>query len=92
VNIADLKNRLSHYLSEVREGEELIIRDRRTPIAKIIPLSMTHDLDAEELTLVVAGQMRPPESRLPASFWSMPAPRVPIKRALAALLADREEA
>ena len=91
VNIADLKNRLSRYLGEVREGEELIVRDRNTPIAMIVPLSMMHDLDAEEVALVAAGQLRPPLGRLPISFWSMPAPRVPLKRALAALAADREE-
>ncbi len=89
VNIADLKNRLSRYLREVREGEELLVRDRNLPIAKIVPLTVA-DGDAEDLTLVASGQLRPAEIRLPASFWSMPAPRVSIKRAVAALTADRE--
>lgn len=91
VNIADLKNRLSRYLQEVREGEELLVRDRNLPIAKIVPVS-TSEIDSEDLALVATGQLRLPEIRLPASFWAMPAPRVSIKRAAAAVSADREGA
>lgn len=91
VNIADLKNRLSRYLNEVREGEELLVRDRNLPIAKIVPLSMADDIATEDLSLVASGQLRLPEARLPASFWSMPAPRVSLKRAVAAVTAEREE-
>jgi prevent-host-death family protein len=90
VNVADLKNGLSRYLREVRRGEEILIKDRNVPIAKIIPLSMTDDLDAHERALVASGQLRPGKGRLPESFWSMPAPRIPLKRLVAAV-ADREE-
>ncbi len=88
VNIADLKNRLSAYLNEVREGREIIVRDRNRPIARIVPLSATN-MDAEERALVASGQLRPPETRLPESFWSMPAPRVSLRRVIAAIMADR---
>lgn len=37
-NIADLKNRLSEFLSLVEQGEEIEIRKRNVPIAKIVPL------------------------------------------------------
>jgi prevent-host-death family protein len=90
VHVAELKNRLSRYLAEVREGEELIVCDRKTPVAKVVPLGTLGDLDADELTLVAAGLLRPPEVRLPASFWSMPLPRVRGNRAVDALIADRE--
>lgn len=90
VNIAELKNRLSAYLDEVREGEEIIIRDRNRPIAKIVRLNLD-DLSEEERKLVARGQMRPAERSLPASFWKMPAPRVSLKRAVAAVIADRKE-
>lgn len=90
VNIAELKNRLSAYLDEVREGEEIIIRDRNRPIAKIVRLNMD-DLSEEERKLVARGRMRPAEHPLPASFWTMPAPRVSLKRAVAAVIADRKE-
>jgi len=37
--IADLKARLSEYLREVRRGRTLVVVDRNTPIAKLIPYS-----------------------------------------------------
>ncbi len=37
VGIADLKARLSTYLRFVRRGETVVVLDRRTPIARIIP-------------------------------------------------------
>ena len=36
--IADLKNRLSHYLRFVRAGESVLVLDRGTPIARIEPV------------------------------------------------------
>src|SRR5262245_56424930 len=39
VNIAELKNRLSLYLNEVRAGHEVLVRDRNTPIARIVPIA-----------------------------------------------------
>lgn len=91
VNIAALKNELSRYLNEVRHGEELLIRDRNVPIAKIVPLQQAGEPEAEELALAAAGKLRLPEAPLPASFWSMPAPRVSLKRAVAAVMAERNE-
>lgn len=91
VNVADLKNGLSKYLREVRGGEEILIKDRNMPIAKIVPLADTDDLDAETLALVAAGKLRPGKGKLPESFWSTPAPRIPLKRLVAAVVADREE-
>lgn len=37
VNIADLKNNLSRHLSHVRSGGDLVVLDRSTPVARIIP-------------------------------------------------------
>ena len=85
-----MKNRLSTYLNEVREGEEILVRDRNRPIAKIVPLSHA-DLEAQERALIASGFLRPAEGPLPASFWSMPGPRIPMKRAIAAVLADQKE-
>ncbi len=36
VHVAELKNRLSAYLRVPRSGEEIVIRDRNLPIAKLI--------------------------------------------------------
>ena len=37
VRIAELKNRLSGYLRDVRRGESVLVLDRETPIARIDP-------------------------------------------------------
>ncbi len=95
VNIAELKNRLSAYLDLVRQGEEIIVRNRSTPVAKIIPLAAAEDYGAEERRLIAAGQLRPASRSADhafwRSFWRLPAPRVPLSRAVAAVRSDREE-
>lgn len=50
--IRQLKNRLSHYLRRVREGETVIITDRGQPIAHIIPFEQT---TVERLEQLQAG-------------------------------------
>jgi len=60
VQIAQLKNNLSAYLKHVRRGEEVVISDRKTPIAKIVPYR-TDDLEEEERELVAAGILRIPD-------------------------------
>ena len=39
VKIADLKNNLSRHLARVRQGSELTVLDRDTPIARIVPFA-----------------------------------------------------
>jgi prevent-host-death family protein len=58
--IADLKNNLSRYLAFVRGGGEVVVLDRDTPVARIVPFSpqpgvargaagAAHHMDAERL-------------------------------------------
>lgn len=37
VKIAEFKSRLSHYLGLIRQGDELVVTDRNTPIARVLP-------------------------------------------------------
>jgi prevent-host-death family protein len=37
VGIAELKGKLSEYLRAVRKGGEVVIKDRETPIARLVP-------------------------------------------------------
>jgi len=37
VKIAELKNHLSRYLRSVRKGHEIVVKDRETPIARVVP-------------------------------------------------------
>jgi prevent-host-death family protein len=95
VQIADLKNNLSAYLRKVRTGEEVIICDRKSPIAKIVPLS-TVDFDLEERELIAKGLMLPAKRRFDAdAFFAIgrgirrpPGTKAAIDRAIAA---EREE-
>ncbi|MHB1959501.1 MAG: type II toxin-antitoxin system Phd/YefM family antitoxin [Acidobacteriaceae bacterium] len=91
VNVAELKNRLSAYLSFARNGEQIVIRDRNLPIAKLVPFP-AGDAGEDEILLVAAGKMRFPRSPLDAgALWKVPTGSVPSSRAVAALLKDREE-
>jgi prevent-host-death family protein len=76
VNIAELKNRLSAYLQYVRAGEEIVIRDRNLPVAKLVPLS-TADVSSEELALAASGELLLPlEAFNERAFWSIGAGRI----------------
>jgi prevent-host-death family protein len=91
VNIADLKNNLSAHLERVRAGEELLVKDRNRPIARLVPFAAGEDVDAEELELAAAGLIRLPTSSLPDSFWKMPAPHVSLEDAVSAVTSERDE-
>lgn len=39
VKIADLKNNLSRYLAHVRGGGDLVVLDRDTPVARVVPFT-----------------------------------------------------
>ncbi|HEV2520957.1 MAG TPA: type II toxin-antitoxin system prevent-host-death family antitoxin [Candidatus Acidoferrales bacterium] len=91
VNVAELKNRLSKYLTFAKAGEEVIIRERDLPVAKLVPFS-ADDADSHDLLLAAAGKLRLPSARLNIKeFLKMPTPRVAGHKAIRALLADREE-
>ena len=37
VNVATLKEKLSHYLGLVKSGEEVVVTSHRHPVARILP-------------------------------------------------------
>jgi prevent-host-death family protein len=89
VNIAELKNRLSHYLNEVRVGHEVVVRDRNTAIAHIVPINRNTDDDDELRVLAAKGKLRLAEREMDESFWDLPAPGVSagkLRKALSGLL------
>jgi prevent-host-death family protein len=91
INIAELKNRLSAYLSEVRAGEELLVRDRNVPIARIVPLR-ADDYDAELLKLASQGRVRLGSGApLDKSFWDSPAPRISMETVKRLIDEERSE-
>ncbi len=72
------QNNLSAYLECVRNGEEMLVKDRHRLIARLMSLSGAEDMEAEELEMA-AGLVRFPEKALLCralafpSFCSLPA-------------------
>ena len=58
VNITELKNNLSHYLRQVRKGNEVIIKDRNRVIARIVPAAPEINDEEELLELAAQGKIR----------------------------------
>ena len=76
VGIADLKARLSEHLRKVRKGQTLVVLDRDTPVARIVPYDLQPALAVRRAT------RKPRELRLP------PPPPTPTD-SLTVLLQDR---
>lgn len=81
VNIGVLKNQLSSYLRYVRNGEEVVVRDRNVPVARILPftppLPPEGDHEAEAAYLIATGQMTEAKGKMDwEAFWALPAGNV----------------
>lgn len=91
VKIAELKDQLSRYIGIARTGEEVIVRDRNLPVARILPY-LSQGASDDELHLVAAGKMRLPEKPMQWNELSKKR-RGKLKRgqSIQALRDDREE-
>lgn len=65
-NVSGLKAHLSEYLAAVRNGETVVVHDRRTAIARLVPVTETAEdfIVAEPCRPVVgAAKVKPPRLR-----------------------------
>jgi len=81
VNIGTLRNQLSAYLQIVQKGEEIVVRDRNVPVARILPftppLPPEGDQEAEAAYLIATGQMKEARQKMDwEAFWALPAGNV----------------
>src|ERR1017187_1003121 len=81
VNIGVLKNQLSAYLQLVRNGEEVVVRDRNVPVARILPFTLPlppeGDHEAEAAYLIATGQMKEAKQKIDCEkFWALTMPTV----------------
>jgi prevent-host-death family protein len=93
-NIAELKNNLSVYLKDVKNGGEVIVSERNVPFAKIVPFVDTDEYETEEQKLVAEGILAPPTNvrPLPDSFWEdKDLPNVPMDVILKVIREERDE-
>ena len=89
VNIGELRNQLSAYLRYVRSGEEVVVRDRGIPVARILPLHGASGSD-EEARLVASGAMKLPQQEIDWKlFFSLPKGNVSRKVAVDAAIESR---
>jgi prevent-host-death family protein len=91
VNVAELKNQLSKYLAFAKNGEEIVIRDRSLPVARLLPF-LAENANEQELLLVAAGKLRMPRESVDLEKL----PIVPTRRTsdhavTATLLEEREQ-
>jgi prevent-host-death family protein len=77
VNISDLKAQLSAHIQLVRDGEEVLVCDRNTPVARIVPYRPEDHSKAEQ-RLIARGILRPPLKKRGTSLsWPEPPGNVP---------------
>lgn len=89
VNIGELKDRLSGYLQYVKNGEEIVIRDRSIPIARILPFRNASGWE-QEAQLVASGALKMPEEEMDwDQFFFAPAGDVAPKTAVEAAIDSR---
>lgn len=87
VTVDELQHNLSLYLKKAKNGDEIIVEDNNEVIARILPLNS----ETEEQILVSQGIMTLPKKELPADFWKMDAPEVPLKKIVEAIRSERDE-
>jgi prevent-host-death family protein len=91
VNVAKLKDQLSKYLRFAKSGEEVVIRDRNLPVAKLVPF-LAEGADAQELRLVAAGKLRLPTVPLDVQeILKVPTGTVKGNKVVQSVTAERDE-
>ena len=83
--VARLKAELSRYLRLVKSGEEILVTERRIPIARLVPVE-SRDEDEDLRELERQGLLRIGRARLPKGFWKEPGVRdakASLRRAVA---------
>jgi prevent-host-death family protein len=91
VNVAELKNSLSKYLTFAKAGEEIVIRERNLPVAKLVPFSSENAKD-DELALVAAGKLRLPTKTITLKdLLKIPTGKLRSNAGVKAILDERKE-
>lgn len=88
IAVSALKAGLAEQLRDVKAGEELIITERGTAIARILPIAHMTD---EIASLTARGIARPGRAPLGDSFFDLPMPNDPERLLRRALDPDRED-
>jgi prevent-host-death family protein len=88
--VSELKARLSEYLNRVKAGEEVLITDRGSPVARLMPIPRAKAMRETMGGMEKRGLIRLGSGRLPKDFWTMPRAEDSDGLVLRALLEERE--
>jgi prevent-host-death family protein len=91
VGIAELKAKLSHYLTQVRAGQEVVVTDRGRPVARLVPYDAGRKRDPDIERLARAGLIRLGRGKLRDELLQPSPVADPEGKVRQALLDDREE-
>jgi prevent-host-death family protein len=80
--VSELKARLSSYLAEIRAGQTVVVYDRKTPVARLVP----YREDRDDFAVIEA--VAPPESLMKIG-GVRPGRRVDVDKLLRETRGDR---
>jgi len=84
--ISELKAKLSAHIAFVKNGEEVLIFDRNTPVARLVPAGPVGDEDARMRRLIAKGIITPPKMPRPEG---LKLPKPPGKRCISQEVMDQ---
>ena len=91
VRRCELKNQLSPYLQYVKNGEEVVIRNRSVPVARILPFRHGSEW-AQEAQLIASGALKMPEEEMNWNqFFLTPAGNVSREIAVEVAVESRKD-
>ncbi|MEI6205497.1 MAG: type II toxin-antitoxin system Phd/YefM family antitoxin [Desulfuromonadales bacterium] len=86
VGVRELKNRLTYYLGEIKNGENVVVTDRGNPVAimhRLDKIEKDAGLDERLATLAAQGHLRLPTAKRPcASFTPLHLDGEPLSETL----------
>ncbi len=90
--VAELKARLASFLKQVKSGNEILITDRGSPVAKLVPIDAAQERDGRRQRLAAGGFLRFGKHAMPRSLLEPPKGPSDIgSDVLAALLSERDQ-
>jgi prevent-host-death family protein len=93
--VAELKAKLSSYLSRVKTGEEVLVTERNIPVARLVPIEHEGEenprKDPKLRAMERKGLIRLGTGRLPKDFWKMPRARDSRAAVRSAITEERDE-
>jgi len=91
--IAELKAKLSAHIEYVKNGEEVLILDRNTPVARLVAAGSSDSCDERTKRLIAKGILLPPSKpRVVGKKWPGPVGNKPISQKVMDRIWDEERA